>query len=265
MACVKVQKYVDDDGSIRESNKTINDIATLILDEMYEELQGRNQVHDLSTDSKNDGIRGIEHGIKVSESDFSAKRRPEEWMFAGYMAFMLFGPMAPRERRIDFFQLKDRNFGKQEITLIEAKKNYSAFSEAKSKKKEIIELNSRGDQKVNLEKDASANDGSNGKENKTATVDIHTTQLKANVQNGDFFALKTEAAFLECQIDRAFRLAEKSRKDADWDRYNKLELEMDTIRKTMKDLRQASHGFKRTHDLIEPNIHDEDINGFTSA
>mmetsp|Transcript_2097 Transcript_2097/g.3084 ORF Transcript_2097/g.3084 Transcript_2097/m.3084 type:complete len:458 (+) Transcript_2097:61-1434(+) len=277
-ACVKVKKYINEDGSIKESNRTIYDVATLILDDMYEELKGRNQIYDVEDDESdkkegeckdkdgdtvnNDSNNHEREGaIKVPDGDFSAKRRPEEWMFAGYMAFMLFGPLAPYERRIDFLKLKDRSsiVDRKEITPIDVKNDPDKCFEIDGRNENPIEQDSKGDQIIALKKSASVNkDGAAKGTHDTATLDVQTIRLNARIQEGDFFALKSEADLLGCQITRAFSLAEKSGKDDDWERYNKLELEMDAIRKTMKDLRQSQpqseSGLKRTNDLIEPNI-----------
>jgi len=295
-ACAKVKRLLNEDGTIKEKGKTVYDVATCILDEMYEELKGRNQIYDVDVDadddeSKKDGeeshkdnhdgtednsdeshvnVDNSDTGTKESDlkttpdfacSDFSARRRPDEWMFAGYMAFMLFGPMAPPERRIDFFKLKDPNriekreigpsdYEKKEFARVACQAAQTA-QQMDDRKEKCSELSfttgnnndNNGDIILNSDTIAAVNEGIalNKRVNGT-TLDIRAaTRPRTEVDEGNFSALKLEADLLERQISRACRLAERTGRDEDWDRYNKLELEMDVIRKTMKELRQSKY------------------------
>jgi hypothetical protein len=85
---------LNEDGSPKDSGTTHADIIRTVLDEMYATLSGRRSIDDEAEDDAND---------EAADEAEDGRQRPNDWFFNGWFAFLLFGPMAPPNKRLDLF------------------------------------------------------------------------------------------------------------------------------------------------------------------
>jgi hypothetical protein len=92
---------VDSEGNPVHSGTTIEDVKEKVLNEMYAQLKGKSSFDDeveiLTTGGDDDGEA-------VTSSD---GKRPAGWYFHGWMAFLLYGPLAPVCQRIPLLEVGD--------------------------------------------------------------------------------------------------------------------------------------------------------------
>jgi hypothetical protein len=92
-----VLPLLNDDGSPIQSGMTVDDIDAKVLDFMFCLLKGKNSVDDAEEDEAEDDVEA--ESEEQGEGEASASR-PLDWFFHGWIAFKLFGPMAPQEKRL---------------------------------------------------------------------------------------------------------------------------------------------------------------------
>jgi hypothetical protein len=79
-------QLVDSEGQPKHSGTSLDDVKALVLDEMYMMMKGKCSLDDCFDDDN------------VADEDDTAvvhDKRPEGWFFHGWMAFLLYGPLAP--------------------------------------------------------------------------------------------------------------------------------------------------------------------------
>jgi hypothetical protein len=82
------KQYVDDQGKPLHSGTTLEEIKEKILEDMYVVLKGKTRLEDVT------GEEGL---------DVSTERDPD-WFFYGWMAFLLYGPLQPPEKRMSLLE-----------------------------------------------------------------------------------------------------------------------------------------------------------------
>eukprot|EP00978_Attheya_sp_CCMP212_P037445 scaffold176427_cov44-Attheya_sp.AAC.3 len=80
-------------------------LCETVLDQMFDLLEENSDDHDSDEEEDDDGMARDEHeneSISSSDDGYDKKEtnkvRPLDWMFPGYMAFVLFSPFAPNEQ-----------------------------------------------------------------------------------------------------------------------------------------------------------------------
>ena len=106
-----VKPLLNDDGSPKESGKSAEDIDAYVLDQMYDFLRGGNSIDDPPDEEAN--LEEKEEQEEEASEAVAAnvggtdkrdkKKRPDDYLFAGWMAFKLVGPMAPEPHRLNIF------------------------------------------------------------------------------------------------------------------------------------------------------------------
>lgn len=86
---------LDEKGYPKQSRNTKDDVLASVLDEMYILLKGKASLED--EEEEDEG----------SNETPENSTRPESWLFYGYTAFVLFGPLAPNDYRIDLLNSRD--------------------------------------------------------------------------------------------------------------------------------------------------------------
>ena len=93
------KKYLKDDGSPKESGKTREDVIKMILDDTYKllKLSSPSSVdHPEETEANAD-----DEAEKEQKTSSSPDIRPSGWFPAGWMAFLLWGPLVEKRQRMD--------------------------------------------------------------------------------------------------------------------------------------------------------------------
>ena len=94
MADSFAEDLVDDDGNPIKSGHTRENVIEAVLDGMYDKANPKKIIP----------LDDAAEEIRMQEA---VKKRPESYRFKGFMAWLLFGKLAPTSRRIVFVDLKD--------------------------------------------------------------------------------------------------------------------------------------------------------------
>ena len=94
------KKYLKDDGSPKESGKTREDVIKMILDDTYKSLKGTSSVSPSSSEDPEE-TEAIDEAEKKEKTPSSPDIRPSGWFPAGWMAFLLWGPLVEKRQRMD--------------------------------------------------------------------------------------------------------------------------------------------------------------------
>jgi hypothetical protein len=78
-------QLVDSEGQPKHSGTSLDDVKALVLDEMYMMMKGKCSLDDCLDDDEE----------QVADVAATPDKRPEGWFFHGWMAFLLYGPLAP--------------------------------------------------------------------------------------------------------------------------------------------------------------------------
>jgi hypothetical protein len=208
-ASARVQKYIKVDGTPNASGHSKDNVVRLLLDDMYLQLKGKSSMGEADlSDNESEENDGTEENDETDAIDGTSEKPPSSWPFPGFMTFMLFGPMAPEEQRIDFFLIKDP---KKEV-----KKSYGRVAMREDKKKQN-EL----ERQLRVGGEGPEARGKTFNERvQVAALDLQVSRFDQERQEGSFLSFKIEADLLQKQIDRAYKIAEL---DGDYLRYKKLE------------------------------------------
>ena len=95
------------DGTPKESGKPLEDVLEAVrwrmwLTEKLASWKSTSVVHSVDEESKDSSDDDSADPARLKEEDC-----PDDWIFHGWMAFVLYGPTAPKERRIDLLLLAD--------------------------------------------------------------------------------------------------------------------------------------------------------------
>ena len=256
-ACAVLKQYVKEDGTPKFSGDTIEDVVNKLLDDMYEQLKGKSALeieNDVDPESIKSGSTLEEENSEVEEENdansdnnsvaSSTIQRPTNWMFHGFMACLLFGPMARPEKRLSFFMTAD--------PLPKDKKNYSRAAAREQKRKNEADVRSLagttdavcGDQPKHNKRGMTVADRV-----RIASLELQLGRYESDKQDSKVIALKFEADVLEKKIDRAIRRAANTN---NYDEVDKLEDELDTLRSQMTHLRNIddSNATKKCRALV---------------
>ena len=102
-------KYLDKKSELEPSGQKMEDYETHILDQMYLLLDGKFDLtgpEESNNDDDDDDDNGVGSNNEVRVGGI-LQGRPENWIFHGYYAFLLCGPMAAPEYRADIWAVKD--------------------------------------------------------------------------------------------------------------------------------------------------------------
>jgi hypothetical protein len=86
-------------GKPVNSGQTMEDVYKEVLDEMYKLLKGKPSLQEENPDSSD---HDEDEQAKPASSD-----RPHDWVFNGWMAFLLFGPTAPARQQLNLTTMGD--------------------------------------------------------------------------------------------------------------------------------------------------------------
>ena len=106
-ACAIAGRLVDEDGVPLESGKTQDDVIEEMLGDMYNLLKGKKSI-EIEIDGDDPSSETDELPSSGCNDDSISNvgtedERPLTWFFYGFMAVILFGPLAPKEHRLSFF------------------------------------------------------------------------------------------------------------------------------------------------------------------
>jgi hypothetical protein len=227
---------VNDDGTPKETgNRTIEEICELLLDDMYEFLKGKQNLDDEKAEDS--GTEDLELNEDAGEDTTTG--RPANWVFHGYMAFVLFGPLATESRRLNFFLNGDPPAW-----------NKKSFGRAAYRKKE--------QKQIQVQRNIALSDNRGmtlGERVQIASLELQYSRVEQEGREGSFIALKMESDLLTSQIVRALEVANVSQ---DFQRYHMLEVLLDGIREKMGKINSEPSGstvsLKRCHELVDLTI-----------
>ena len=243
-ACAFAARLVDEDGVPVESGKTQDDVIEEMLSDMYRLLKGKksseveededptSESEELPTGSNDDSVVD-----KNGDDD-----RPASWFFHGFMAVLLFGPLAPKEQRLSFFFSSD--------PLPADKKSFGrAAARAERKKTEDKERS------LNVVAGSKNARGMSVSERvKLAKLEIQVGRYNKDLLDSNVLTLRVEASLLESKLERAMKRAATT---SNFDQVDQLEAELDEVRAAIVALRtqqnKNKHGVKRCHDLLTAN------------
>jgi hypothetical protein len=121
---------VDSNGDPKKSGERKEDVYKIVLDKMYELLKGRTFLEENLEGSDEEG-----KAPEGSNDEEGNSVRPNRWFFPGWMAFVLWGPLAPPSERNALTTLGDPTTS----TTSGEGDSKSKYSRATQKKKDILE------------------------------------------------------------------------------------------------------------------------------
>jgi hypothetical protein len=231
-ACTRVRQWVNEDGTPKKNgNRTIEEICELLLDDMYEFLKGKQNMDEEKVEDS--GTEDLELNEDTGEDTTTG--RPANWIFHGYMAFVLFGPLATESRRLDFLLNGDPPACN--------KKSHGRANRKKEPKQVKVPHN------ITL----SDNGGMTlGERVQLASLELQYSRVDQEARQFNFNSLKLESDVLQSQIVRALEVANCTQ---DFTRYHKLEELLDDIREKMGKISSEASGsaisLKRCHELLQ--------------
>ena len=246
-ACSLVKDLLKEDGTPVKSGETIEDVMETMLEEMYAMLNGKKNVEEegvvrIADDDVSDGEDVVGTNPSGVTDSNRNDERPASWFFHGFMAVLLFGPLAPKEQRLSFFFSSD--------PLPADKKSFGrAAARAERKKTEDKERS------LNVVAGSKNARGMSVSERvKLAKLEIQVGRYNKDLLDSNVLTLRVEASLLESKLERAMKRAATT---SNFDQVDQLEAELDEVRAAIVALRtqqnKNKHGVKRCHDLLTAN------------
>jgi hypothetical protein len=197
-----VLPLLNDDGSPKLSGTTHDDIDFKVLDFMFGLLKGKNTVDDAEEDEAEDEVEAEseEHGKGTTPDpdpnpNQASAIRPSDWFFHGWMAFKLFGPMAPQEKHLLLLTTGDPYLAEG---VPKTSNGRAAHKDRDALEKENIRSASAGGTCRGLKF---------GEQLGLANLQLRDDTGQQNKRDTRLFALTLENTHLERCIERAERMA----------------------------------------------------------
>jgi len=103
------EPMIDEHGHPLHSGTTIEEIQESVLQQMYI-LNHGNATGDEEPDDDNVDAANTKSTTNVADPGTSTPALPSKkskWIFTGWMAFVMWGPLAPENQRLDIFRIGD--------------------------------------------------------------------------------------------------------------------------------------------------------------
>lgn len=97
-----VKPMINEDGAPLESGKSEAGILAAVRKQMWTSLKGRTMLDESETITDDEAADDGDDPVTIPDV-IEGSDSPAGWFFAGYMAFVLFGPFAPENRRLGVF------------------------------------------------------------------------------------------------------------------------------------------------------------------
>ena len=240
-ACSVLGGLVKEDGTPKFSGDTIEDVVNKMLDQMYELLKGKSQAEEADDDDPkkttaeeecSEAEEEVEDPQSGDSQPSNSSERPTNWMFHGFMAVLLFGPMAAPEKRLSFFLNSD--------PLPQDRKNFSRAASREQKRKR--DDNERSVAAITIDDSPSTSGPKRGMtvadQVRIASLELQYGRFESDRHDSRMISLKFESEMLEKKIERALQKASVT---GDFEPVDRLEADLDELRRGMASCRENSH------------------------